>query len=118
MKRKKPAQRPSWWRFTGKDEVFRAQNPDRISRLYFPLCNDAGLLSSITPRLHGDIKTGQNSFLTLPLTTEDLHNMRSGRNFWVLIDGRHPWSAAGASAEAQNARFRSRYEKCEVEAGA
>ena len=73
----------SWWRFTGADEVFEAREPDRISRLYFPLCNEARLLSSITPILHGDIKTDQNHFLTLPVSTEDLHNTRSSRNFWI-----------------------------------
>src|SRR3954471_4181561 len=90
---KKEAKSPrAWWEFTGDAEVFRAESPDLISRLYFPLCNEAGLLSAITPRLQGDIKTGLNSFLTLPVSTEDLHNTRSGRNFWVLADHGDPWS--------------------------
>ena len=31
-------------------------------RLYFPLVNEAGMMSAITPLLHGDVKTGQNTF--------------------------------------------------------
>src|SRR5258706_83885 len=106
-----------WWRFTGDDEVFRADHPDTLSRLYFPLCNDAGLLSAITPRLHGDIKTGLNSFLTLPLSVEDLHNTRSSRNFWVRVEGKDPWSATGSSAAAEASRYKSP-DKSHVDAGA
>jgi cellobiose phosphorylase len=107
----------SWWKFIGRDEAFEARNPDQISRLYFPLCNEAGLLSAVTPRLHGDIKTGQNHFLTLPLSVEDLHNTRSARNFWVLMDGKEPWSATGNSAAAERERITSP-EKCKIQAGA
>ena len=57
----------------------------------------AGLLSAITPILHGDIKTGQNEFLTLPVSAEDLHNTRSARNFWVYVEGKGPWSATGSA---------------------
>src|SRR5260221_7600592 len=106
-----------WWRFTGDDEVFRAENPDAISRLYFPLCNDAGLLSGITPRLHGDIKTGLNTFLTLPVSTEDLHNTRSARNFWVRVEGKEPWSATGSSGAAEVSRYKSP-DKVRLDAGA
>jgi cellobiose phosphorylase len=105
-----------WWCFTGEGESFRAEDPDRISRLYFPLCNEAGLLAGITPKLNGDIKTGLNSFLTLPVATEDLHNTRSARNFWLLIDGREAWSAVGSSASAEAERGQDK-EKCRVEAG-
>ena len=79
------------------------ENPHRTSYLYFPLVNEAGLMSAITPLLHGDIKTGQNSFLMAPVSAEDLHNSRSARNFWVHAEGVGPWSATGNSA-AQKAR--------------
>src|SRR5258708_39913608 len=107
MKNPKKQPSSSWWEFIDESETFRAAAPDRISRLYFPLCNEAGLMSAITPQLHGDIKTGLNSFLTLPVSTEDLHTTRSARNFWVVVDGRDPWSVVGTERD-----------KCRVEAGA
>ena len=108
MKKSKPSGARPWWNFTGDGEAFEARHPDQISRLYFPLCNEAGLLSAITPSLHGDIKTGQNHFLTLPVSTEDLHNTRSARQFWVYVEGRGPWSATAAKPK----------EACILEAGA
>jgi cellobiose phosphorylase len=116
MKKEKPAKSSAWWTFTGDGETFGAESPDQISRLYFPLCNDAGLLSAIAPGLQGDIKTGLNSFLTLPVSTEDLHAARVNRNFWVLVDGREPWSAAGLSANTASLRAQKK-ETCRVEAG-
>lgn len=105
------------WRFTDSDGTFRADNPDRVGRLYFPLCNEAGILSSITPDLHGDIKTGQNTFLTQPVSVDDLHNLKSSRNFWIHVEGREgAWSAAGVSA-AQEAKKFSHPEKTALEAG-
>src|SRR5271154_1872357 len=119
MKKAKINNSKSWWTFTGSGENFTARDPDRISRLYFPLCNEAGLLSAITPRLNGDIKTDQNHFLTLPVSVEDLHNTRSGRNFWIYIEGKEPWSAAGSSGTALLERYRSpRTETSRLEAGA
>ncbi len=108
MKKVKVSGPKPWWNFTGADEVFEAQNPDQISRLYFPLCNEAGLLSAITPTLNGDIKTDQNHFLTLPVSEQDLHNTRSARQFWVYVAGRGPWSATAAKPK----------ESCDLEAGA
>src|ERR1019366_6865186 len=96
MKKTKTTGSKPWWTFTGEGEGFEATNPDRISRLYFPLCNEGGLLSAITPTLHGDIKTGQNHFLALPVSEQDLHNTRSSRQFWVYVAGKGPWSAASA----------------------
>lgn len=97
----KPEPAKSWWSFTGDGEVFEARNPDRISRLYFPLCNEAGLLSAITPTLHGDIKTGQNSFVTLPVSVEDLHNTRSNRQFWICTEKQGPWGVASAAEDTR-----------------
>ncbi|MEJ5284719.1 MAG: cellobiose phosphorylase [Brevinematales bacterium] len=70
----------------------------RVSRdLYFPLCNETGMMSSITPYLHGDSKTSNKSFILPPVTIEDLHNTRSPRNFWFYIKGKGLWSATGNS---------------------
>lgn len=89
-------------KFTGDQGEFTLENPHRTSALYFPLGNEAGMMSSITPTLNGDSKTGQNSFLTEPVSSEDLHNSRSARNFWIYIHKKGKagdvWSAAGNSA--------------------
>ncbi len=91
----------SLWRFIDDDATFVAENPDKISRLYFPLANESGIMSSITPNLHGDIKTGQHSFLTIPVCAEDLANTLYNRNFWLYIDPGCAWSVAfGESDEA------------------
>jgi cellobiose phosphorylase len=86
------------WEFIHPDGTFRLDDPQRTSALYLPLVNEAGMVSVVTPNLHGDTKTGQHTFLTPPESVGDLHNTRSGRNFWVYIDGFGAWSAAGASA--------------------
>ncbi|MCL6613574.1 MAG: cellobiose phosphorylase [Firmicutes bacterium] len=105
------------WRFVNDRAEFEIEDPQLTNYLYFPLANEAGMMSSITPLLHGDIKTGQNTFLTAPVTVEDLHNSRSARNFWVYLEDSGPWSAAGNSA-AQAARiFVAEKEKVTVTGG-
>ncbi len=91
------------WEFIDKQGTFRLPNPHRNSYLYFPLVNEAGMMSSVTPILGGDAKTSQNTFLLLPASVEDLHNSRSTRNFWLRINETQIWSATGSSAE-QTAR--------------
>jgi cellobiose phosphorylase len=85
------------WQFIRDDGSFQLKDPQNTSYLYFPLANEAGMMSSITPILQGDIKTSQNSFLMAPVSPEDLHNSKSSRNFWVFIEGYGAWSAAGNS---------------------
>lgn len=77
---------------------FTLDEPQRSSYLYFPLAGEQGLLSAITPTLGGDSKTGQNSFLLAPVSSENLHGDRSVRNFWIYSESFGAWSAAGASA--------------------
>ena len=86
------------WYFTGPDGAFHLDNPQRTSYLYFPLVNEAGMMSVVTPDLHGDTKTGQHTFLLPPVSVEDLHTSRAARSFWVCVEGGRPWSAAGNSA--------------------
>ena len=62
------------------------------------------MMSSVTPLLSGDCKTGQNTFLLAPASAETLHESRASRNFWVRIGGA-PWSATGVSAPQQAGRF-------------
>ncbi|MDP2043576.1 MAG: cellobiose phosphorylase, partial [Candidatus Omnitrophota bacterium] len=78
---------------------------DKIKSLYFPLGNE-NLMSSISPDLHGDIKSGQNAFLLAPVSRIDLVNSRASRNFWVnkgdgslgrTVPFSSVWSATGVS---------------------
>lgn len=73
------------WHFIDNEGTFVLDDPQSISRLYFPLCNVEGIMSSITPDLHGDIKTDQNHFLLQPVSVFDLHNLKSKRDFWLSI---------------------------------
>lgn len=74
-------------------------------------------MSSITPLLNGDSKMGQNTFLFEPVSSENLHNNKSARNFWVYVEGKGAWSATGASAMAQAKLFADDKEETELEAG-
>ena len=84
------------WEFTDNFGSFDSGTADKISTLYFPLCNEH-IMSSITPDLHGDIKSSQNAFLLEPVSRIDLSTSRSSRNFWVYIDKNKVWSATGVS---------------------
>jgi len=86
------------WSFTGSFGTFESKSADRIKSLYFPLTNER-LMSSISPDLHGDIKTGQDSFLLAPASRIDLLNLRSSRNFWVRAGKSRAWSATGVSKD-------------------
>ena len=83
---------------------FTLRNAQRYPGVYFPLANEGGMMSSVTPLLCGDCKTGQDTFLLAPASAETLHESRASRNFWVGIDGQ-PWSATGQSAPQQGMRF-------------
>lgn len=86
------------WRFTDSLGSFESSGADRIRTLYFPLANER-IMSSISPDLHGDIKTGQESFLLAPASRIDLVNLRSSRNFWVRTGKLKAWSATGVSKD-------------------
>lgn len=87
------------WQFIDPTGTFQLPDPDHSNYLYFPLLNEAGMMSAITPSAHGDAKSGQNSYLLAPVSVDDLHNTRSARNFWLRINETRPWSATGNSAE-------------------
>jgi len=107
----------SGWEFIDDRGTFYLNNPHRYSSLYFPLVNEAGIFSSITPTLHGDIKADHNTFLTLPVSVESLHDSRSARNFWVKVNGTAPWSATGNSAAQIAGHFTDADEESFLEAG-
>ena len=43
-------------KYLDKMGTFTLDNPDLTSYMYFPLANEAGMMSAITPDLGGDIK--------------------------------------------------------------
>lgn len=85
--------------------TFSLEDPELTGYLYFPLANEKGVMASVTPALGGDNKMGQNTFLLAPVSSEDLHDKRSTRNFWVDIKGKGLWSATGASAWQEGKLF-------------
>jgi len=84
------------WSFTDNSGSFYSPAADKIKSLYFPLANE-NIMSAVTPDLHGDIKSGQSSFLLTPVSRVDLQASRSSRNFWVRVGQDKIWSAAGVS---------------------
>lgn len=96
---------------------FRMVHPENSSYLYFPLAGDSGLKSCVTPLLGGDSKLDQNAFLLRPVSVEDLHNLKSVRNFWCKIRGGGVWSAVGGSAESEALRATELEEETVLEAG-
>lgn len=107
----------SGWKFHGKEGVFRLEQPELSSYLYFPLVNEAGMMSSVSPNLHGQATTGHNSFLLEPISVESLHNSKAARNFWIYLDGYGAWSVTGNSARQNAALFSEEKEKTLLEAG-
>lgn len=110
--------------YTDKFGSFRLDNPEDTSFLYFPLAGESGLKSSITPLLGGDSKVDQNTFLLQPTSAEELHNLKSTRNFWCVFEGgktngaaNRIWSAAGNSSEAEYLRSIGQAEESVLEAG-
>lgn len=108
---------PKSWQFIDRAGTFALDDPQDSSYLYFPLVNEAGLMSAVSPTLQGDIKTGQNHFLMPPVSVEDLHNARGGRNFWVRLPDGGVWSAVGNSAPQFAARHEPDGERVSLEAG-
>ncbi|MEZ3485671.1 MAG: cellobiose phosphorylase [Lachnospiraceae bacterium] len=105
---------------------FRIKQPENTSYLYFPLASETGLKSSVTPNLGGDAKIDQETFLLEPVSSENLHNNRSTRNFWFADknpSGRNAssapcvYSAAGASAGQEAEKFLHTQDESELTAG-
>ena len=103
------------YRFDGNDGEFRVEAADQLGSIYFPIANELGLLSAITPDLAGDIKLDQHAFFSQPVAFEDLHLSRSARNFWLALKGPKatPWSVNGRSVWQRAASD----ETVELEAG-
>ena len=95
------------WQYTDKAGTFEWKNPHSLNQLYFPVCNEAGMMASVTPSLNGDATTGQHTFLRKPLVIEDLHNTRSARNFWIYNKELGAYSLTGNSAKQMAKVFTS-----------
>jgi cellobiose phosphorylase len=101
------------WEFIDDRGTFTSRRANQISTLYFPLCNSYPIMSSISPDLHGDIKTDFDSFLLQPVSRIDLSNLKSSRNFWIYINPKKVWSATGVSKDIQQIKK----DKFKLEAG-
>ena len=103
--------------FDHENEIFTLNHPDNYTYLYFPVAGEQGIKSSVTPSFAGDSKLDQNTFLLEPVSSENLHNNKSSRNFWCCIEGVGAWSATGMSAEAECDKYTARQDECSMEAG-
>src|SRR5580693_3673658 len=103
----KQESRETRWTFTDSIGSFEWRNPGPVNELYFPVCNEAGMMASVTPSLHGDATTGQHTFLRLPLVMADLHNTRSARNFWIYNEELGAYSITGHSARQLAESYKS-----------
>ncbi|MGN0243322.1 MAG: GH36-type glycosyl hydrolase domain-containing protein [Lachnospiraceae bacterium] len=105
------------WEYVDSFGSFTLPNPDQNSYLYFPLVNEGGVMSSITPDFHGDSKTSQNTFLLEPVSSENLHTSMMTRNVWILQEGKRPWSATGYSTAQLESRRSDDHEEVYLNAG-
>ncbi len=103
--------------FLDKNGTFKLEKAQEYSYLYFPIASGKGLKSSITPELGGDSKMDQNHFLLQPVSAEELHNIKSARNFWVRLENGKYFSATGVSAAQQAKKFTDEAEDITLEAG-
>lgn len=97
--------------------TFVLRNAQKHADIYFPLANGGGMISSVTPLLAGDCKSGQNTFLLSPASEDSLRSGRDSRNFWVQVNGAQPWSVTGQSAPQQARRFSEEAEETVLTAG-
>lgn len=103
--------------FEQENEIFKLEYPDNYTYLYFPTAGEQGIKSSVTPNFAGDSKLDQNTFILEPVSSDNLHNNKSSRNFWCCVEGVGAWSATGVSAEAEYDKYTERQDACSMEAG-
>ena len=104
-------------KFLGTDGTFAIEQSENYSYLYFPIAGEKGIKSCVTPNLAGDSKLNQETFILEPVSVENLHNNRSGRNFWCSIEGMGHWSVVGASVEEEYKKFTEYQDKSVLTAG-
>ena len=105
------------YHFIDQKGTFTIEKAENCNYLYFPVAGEQGIKSCVTPNLGGDSKMDQNQFILEPVSAENLHNNRSGRNFWCHMEQGGNWSAVGNSAEQMGERFTALQEESGVTAG-
>ncbi|MBR2523134.1 MAG: cellobiose phosphorylase [Clostridiales bacterium] len=105
------------YEFIDNNGTFRVKDPDLFSYLYFPTGGTNKMMGAVTPELGGDLKTGQNTFVLEPVSSDNLHNNRSGRNFWLRMENGEIFSATGMSAGQQSRKFTSDRDDVTLTAG-
>lgn len=103
--------------FTDAKGSFCLEDAGSFGEMYFPLAGEGGLKSAVTADLMGDAKLDQNHFLMEPVSSENLHNNRSARNFWCRLSDGRIWSVSGHSAAQQALKYTDQEEKLTVLAG-
>lgn len=104
-------------KFLDEQGTFTLSTPENYSYLYFPVAGEKGIKSVVTPNLGGDSKLNQNAFILEPVSVENLHNNRSTRNFWCVVEGEGIWSAVGQSAEQEADKFTDMQDESFMTAG-
>ena len=105
------------YKFIDEKGTFYLEQPENTNCLYFPIASEEGMKGSITPTLFGDSKLDQNTFILEPVSSENLHNNKSSRNFWCQINGKDIFSCTGVSAGQMAERFTNKQEKSTLTAG-
>ena len=105
------------YEFIDNKGTFKLEDPDLYSYLYFPDGAPSGMMGSLTPEFGGDLKTSQNTFILEPVSSDNLHNNRSTRNFWICLEDGTLVSATGASALAHSKRFTPEKDKVTLYGG-
>jgi len=105
------------YEFIDNKGTFKLEDPDLYSYLYFPVGAASGMMGSLTPEFGGDLKTSQNTFILEPVSSDNLHNNRSTRNFWICLEDGTLVSATGASASSHAKRFTSGKDKATLYGG-
>ena len=93
------------WRFDNSNGEFTAEAFEAIGRLYFPLANEAGMRSWVSPRLQGSPAASHNEYLGIPLSAEDLSNGLVHRGFWIVEKKGPPFSLSSISPEGLKAHL-------------
>lgn len=91
--------------FIDDNGTFEVTGAEKTSYVYFPVGGTCGMMGSVTPEFGGDAKTSQNTFILEPVSSDNLHNNKSTRNFWLRLSDGQTISAMGNSASQHAAGY-------------